>query len=143
MRKSLIKLSTMNDTKRPLWVWPVMVVAIGFGALTINSGGAVLFFDGQARLAAGNYVGFVLWFNFLAGFAYIATGLGFWFGRSWATGLAIAIAVATLLVFGAFGIHVLRGENYEIRTVVAMSIRSTVWITIAMVAYFLRRRTAV
>lgn len=143
MKNFLIKLSTMNDPKRPLWVWPVMVVAVGFGALTINSGGAVLFFDGEARLAAGNYVGFVLWFNFLAGFAYIAAGLGFWFGKSWATSLAIAIAVATLLVFTAFGIHVLRDESYEIRTVVAMSIRSTVWITIAIVAYFLPRRTSV
>ena len=105
----------MNYTKRPLWIWPVTLVAVGFGALTIKSGGAVLFFDGEARLAAGNYVGFVLWFNFLAGFAYIAAGLGLWLSKNWATGLAMAIAAATLLVFAAFGIHVLMGGSYEVQ----------------------------
>jgi len=133
----------MNHNKRPFWLWLVAIIAVGFGLLTIKSGGAVLFIDGEARLAAGDYVGFVLWFNFLAGFAYIAAGLGLWFRKSWATGLAVAIALATLLVFAAFGIHVLMGGNYEVRTVVAMSLRSTVWIIIAVVSYLLGRRTAV
>lgn len=133
----------MSFSKRPLWIWLVMMVAVGFGALTIKSGGSVLFYDGEARLAAGNYIGFVLWFNFIAGFAYIAAGLGLWFGKHWACALAIAIAVTTLLVFVTFGIHVLMGEAYEVRTVVAMSLRSTVWVAIALVAYFLGRRTVV
>lgn len=133
----------MKSEKRPFWLWPVTIIAVGFGALTVKSGGAVLFFDGEARIAAGHYVGFVLWFNFLAGFAYIAAGLGLWLGKGWATGLAIAIAVTTLLVFAAFGIHVLMGGNYEVRTVIAMSLRSTVWVAIAAVSYFSGKRTAV
>ena len=132
----------MSDIKRPFWLWLVVIVAVGFGILTIKSGGSVLFIDGEARQAAGHYVGFVLWFNFMAGFAYIVAGLGLWLGKRWATNLAIAIAVATILVFAAFGIHVLTGGNYEVRTVVAMSLRSTVWIAIAVTAYVLGRRTA-
>lgn len=132
-----------NRVKRSFWLWLVVFIAVGFGVLTIKSGGAVLFIDGAARLAAGDYVGFVLWFNFLAGFAYIAAGLGLWFHKKWATGLAVMIALATLLVFAAFGIHILVGGNYEVRTVVAMSLRSTIWIGIALVSYFLLgRRTA-
>lgn len=50
-------------------IWVVTVIAIVFGLLTIKSGGSVLFVDGTAREDAGNYVPFVLWFNFLAGFA--------------------------------------------------------------------------
>lgn len=126
----------MNHKKRPLWLWLLVIISVGFGALTIKSGGAVLFIDGEARLAAGNYVGFVLWFNFLAGFAYIVAGLGLWFGKSWATGLAMAIAATTMLVFAAFGIHVLMGGNYEVRTVVAMSLRSAIWIVIAATSFF-------
>ena len=57
------------------------VVAIIFGALTVFSGGRALFGDAQARASVGNAVGFVLWFNFLAGFAYVVTGIGLWVGR--------------------------------------------------------------
>ena len=129
--------------KHPFTFKIISIVAILFGMLTIKSGGMVLFSVGEAHQAAGNYVPFVLWFNFLAGFAYIAAGLGLWFGKNWATGLAIVIALATLLVFAAFGIHVLMGGDYEIRTVVAMSLRSMVWITIAAFSYFPGRKMRV
>ena len=67
----------MNSTKRPLWLWPIIFIAFAFGALTIKSGGAVIFIDGPARVAAGNYLNFVVWFNFIGGFFYILAGLGF------------------------------------------------------------------
>ena len=40
-------------------------VAVAFGLMTLKEGGAVLFVDGAGRQAAGSYVPFVLWFNFL------------------------------------------------------------------------------
>ena len=52
---------------------------------------------------AGNYIGFVLWFNFLAGFAYVVAGVGLLAMQRWALWLSVAIAAATLLVFIAFG----------------------------------------
>jgi hypothetical protein len=110
------------------------VVAMLFGILTILSGGRVLFGGAAARSAAGAAVPFVLWFNFAAGFAYLAAGLGLMARRSWAVRLSIAIAAATVLVFAAFGVHVWSGGAYELRTVAAMSLRSIVWITIAVTA---------
>lgn len=125
----------MNSEKRPLYLWVMATVAIAFGALTIKSGGSVLFFDGEARAAAGNYVAFVLWFNFLAGFAYILVGVGLFLRKTCAVKLAIAIAAATLAVFAAFGVYVLNGGAFEMRTVIAMSLRSMVWVTIALLAW--------
>lgn len=74
---------------------------------------------------------FVVWFNFLAGFVYIvgAVGLALW--RSWITPLAFAVAVLTIAVFIAFGVHILMGGAYEARTVAAMSLRCLVWLGIA------------
>ena len=43
--------------------------------------------------------------------------------RSWATWIARALAVATLVVFVAFGVHVLAGGAFELRTVIAMTLR--------------------
>jgi hypothetical protein len=98
---------------RAIWMRVISLIAIGFGLLTLREGGAVLFVDGAARQAAGHYVPFVLWFNFLAGFAYIVAGVGLWIRRRWAVWLAMVIAVATVLVFLAFGVHVALGGAWE------------------------------
>lgn len=113
----------------------ISLVAIGFGLLTIKEGGMTLGGDEAAVSAAGNYVPFVLWFNFLAGFAYVIAGAGLWMQQRWAAWLAVAIAAATVLVFAAFGAHVISGGLYEKRTVIAMSLRSLVWITIGAIAW--------
>ena len=131
----------MSTKKRMLMIWPSMIIAIIFGIMTIKSGAAVLFFDGEARLAAGNYVDFVLWFNFLAGFLYIVAGVGLWIKKSWAANLAIIIAILTLLVFSALGVHILLDGSYEIRTIVAMTLRSVIWITIAIVSTTYNKQT--
>ncbi|MEP5767650.1 hypothetical protein, partial [Nisaea sp.] len=103
--------------------------------LTIVSGGRALFGDAAARAATGNTVLFVLWFNFAAGFAYIAAGIGLYSWRRWAAVLSAAIAISTLVIFFAFLWHVLSGGLFEIRTVGAMILRSLVWVAIAVPAY--------
>ncbi|MEZ5549990.1 MAG: hypothetical protein R3E82_03795 [Pseudomonadales bacterium] len=112
------------------------VVAALFGLMTIREGGAVLFVDGMARLAAGDYVPFVLWFNFLAGFTYVVAGVGLWFRRQWAARVALGIAMATLIVFAAFGWHTGSGGAFETRTVVAMTLRSTTWLVITATGWW-------
>ncbi|WP_054006485.1 hypothetical protein [Cypionkella psychrotolerans] len=105
-------------------------VAIVFGLLTIVSGGNALF----GRADMGAVVPFVLWFNFVAGFAYVAAGLGLWVQTGWATGLTIAIVFATAAIFAAFLWHISTGAAYEARTVGAMVLRLAVWVTLAIVA---------
>jgi hypothetical protein len=109
-------------------------VAILFGALTVLSGGRALFGGAEARAAVGNAVPFVLWFNFMAGFAYIAAGITLFLRRRAAVVLSLGILAATVLVFLAFGIHVMLGNAYEMRTVGAMILRISVWAVLSVVA---------
>jgi len=67
------------------------IFAALFGALTVFSGGMVLFGPDSARAAAGEYVPFVVWFNFIAGFFYILTAFAMWRGASWALPAAVAL----------------------------------------------------
>lgn len=122
--------------QRAVLIRMMAVVAIAFGLLTIKEGGTVLFVDGAARAAAGNYVPFVLWFNFVAGFGYVIAGIGLWMRWRWAVRLAAAIAVATAYTFVVFVVHIYYGGAYEPRTVIAMGLRTIVWTTIAASAWY-------
>jgi hypothetical protein len=113
----------------------VAVIAVLFGLLTIASGGRVLFGSDAVRQSAGATVGFVLWFNFAAGFAYVVAGLGLWLGQRWAVPWAALIALATAMVFAVFAVHVWNGGAHELRTVAAMSVRLAIWAGIAWVGY--------
>jgi len=120
---------------RPNWQLGLALFAILFGLMTLKEGGAVLFINGVERQAAGQYVPFVLWFNFIAGFAYIVAGAGLWANKSWSVWLAMWIAGANLLVFAAFCVYVFTGGAYEIRTMIAMPARTLIWMLIAGIAW--------
>lgn len=125
----------MKHSDRERSLGAVAVIAVLFGLLTVASGGRVLFGGDAVQQTAGATVGFVVWFNFLAGFAYVVAGLGLWLGRRWAVPWAALIALATAMVFAVFAVHVWNGGAYELRTAAAMSVRLAVWAGIAWVGY--------
>ena len=123
-------MTTKKIASKGLWI--AAGIAIGFGALTIVSGGLALFGGPAAQSAAGNAVPFVLWFNFLSGFVYVLAGIGTVLRKPWGATLAVALALAIVAVFALFGWHVFRGGAYEMRTMGAMVLRAAVWIGISI-----------
>ncbi len=110
------------------------IMAIAFGAVTVYSGGQALFGSPEARAAVGNEVPLVLWFNFFAGFVYILAGAGLLRRRPWALYAALVLASTTALIAAAFGVHVLSGGAFEMRTIGALAIRLLFWIVVLVVA---------
>jgi hypothetical protein len=127
----------MNENRILKWL---ALAAIVFGLVTVASGGRALFGSLESRAAVGQAVPFVLWFNFLAGFVYVLAGAGLLWRYRWAVHASVVIAASTLLVFGAFGVHVMGSRAYEMRTVGAMTVRSLFWIAVAMVSLRARKR---
>ena len=125
-----------SQPERSKGTFIVTAVAVAFGLLTIKAGGAVLFIGGEYRQQAGNYVPFVLWFNFLAGFVYLVAGAGLWKQQRWAAWLAIMIVATSVSVFVLLGFHINSGGNYEMRTVIAMGARCSIWTVIALFSYW-------
>lgn len=127
--------NNLTASKPTIGIYLFSLLAIVFGLMTLKSGYFVLFVDGEARVAAGNYVPFVLWFNFFSGFLYIIAGLALWMMRPWSAWLSLLLAGSILAVYAAFGLHVFSGGEYEMRTVVAMFLRSLVWVSIAIFSW--------
>ena len=123
---------TSTMSRRPYWAVAAGLVAATFGVVSIIVGGKTLFGGPAARDAAGDVVPFVLWFNFAASFAYVIAGIGLFMWKRWAAQLSACIAITTLVVFAAFGAHVIFGGAFEARTVGAMTLRSLVWLAIAI-----------
>lgn len=117
------------------WKRVIAIVAMIFGIMTLFSGGNVLFGPAEAQRLAGDYIPFVVWFNFLAGFLYVAASAGIWLGRGWALGLTVFIAVATALTALGFGFQVTQGAAFEMRTVGALALRFGFWAAIAIALY--------
>lgn len=113
--------------ERPWWVYVLGTFLVLFGLLTIKEGGSVLFFDSAAKAEAGNYVPFVLWFNFIAGFAYVAASIGIFINAKWTSRLSVIIAGFSAIVLVALFVHIFAGGLYETRTLVAMTLRASIW----------------
>lgn len=64
---------------RPRWAIAAALIPVVFGIVTIFVGGKCLFGGAEERAAAGSIVSFVLWFNLIAGFAYVVAVFGLFF----------------------------------------------------------------
>ena len=121
--------------KRSLMLTIAALVAAGFGLLSIFSAGMVLFGPESAQKSAGAYAGFVVWFNFASGFAYVLAGYALWTMQRWGVWIALLITVALAFISFGFGMHIASGAAYEMRTVAALGFRFVVWLAITLLAY--------
>ena len=128
----------MNANRIVNWM---AIAAVVFGVVTVLTGGRALFGSLESRADFGNVVPFVLWFNFLAGFVYIVAGTGLLLCRRWAVYTSLFVAVSTIVVFVAFGVHVIGGGAFERRTIGALIIRSIFWVAVTIVSIRATKRT--
>lgn len=126
---------TVERGSKPVLRYILAAIALVFGAATIKAGGDVLFFNEQARIAAGNYVSFVLWANFIGGFLYLTAGVLLLLNSPQALRLSVTIAALTVAVLIALGVHIAVGGAYEARTLAAMGFRSVIWLMISLILH--------
>lgn len=106
-------------------------IATVFGLATLAASSSVLFGPDTARRLAGDVVPFVVRFNFVAGFAYLAAAAGLWHGHPWGRRLAVVIALATLATGLVFAAVAFSGTKVEPRTGAALAFRAAVWAILA------------
>lgn len=123
--------SGQSGVAPPRWSRVAGAAAAIFGVATIASGATTLFGPEEVRDAAGAIVQFVLWFNFLAGFAYLFGAYALYRGRRWALAAATVIAAATALVALAFVVYTTAGGAFSWRTPGALMLRVGFWAAIA------------
>jgi hypothetical membrane protein len=124
-----------KKTKRPIKILILAVIAAIYGIMTIRSSVMVLFINGQFRENAGNYLPLIVWFFFFSGIASVISAIGFYLQKPWSLWLASSIIIASIILFAILGVFIINGASYEMRTVIAMPIRTAIWTILTFFAY--------
>lgn len=119
---------------KPMWIKALSLFTIVFGLVTIFSGGNVLFTE-SGKLAAGKIVPLVLWYNFIAGFFYIIAGLAIFKQKSAAIRLSLFLANSAVAIYFALLVHIFKGNEYELRTLIAMTFRTFYWVAVTIITF--------
>lgn len=130
-----------QQKSRPFWLKATAILAVLFGAITLFKAGSILYGAPSAREAVGDYVPFVVQFNFVAGAFYIIAGIGIYLKQGWAGVVSALIAGATILTAAAFALHIFAGGKYEMQTIGALAIRTAFWVTITLIMWRTGRKT--
>lgn len=113
----------------------VAVFIFVFGLLSLKSGGSVLFIE-DARIAAGNIVPFIVWFNVLAVPLYLVGAIAVWREERYGQRLMTLLFVAFLAADAYLIYHVQSGGLFEMRTVYAMTFRTVLFGGVALLLNF-------
>lgn len=140
-KTSFMEGKTLMTASKPVTRWRKLIATLAFlfGLVTLFKSAGVLFGPQAARDAVGDFVPFVVSFNFIAGFFYVAASIGIWRRLGWAFGLGLTILVGTILTATAFGIHVFNGGCYEMQTVGALGIRACFWFVVVWILHRYKR----
>jgi len=115
------------------------VVGMAFGALSVVAGTRVL-----AGVDRPDYVvlAWLVAYNVAAGAVGVAAGAGIWLWREWGVTAARALAGAHAAVLGVLVGMRLVGDTVAVDSLVAMLLRSVLWLAIAGAARQRFKRTS-
>ncbi len=116
----------MQASKKPIFMKALSVFFFIFGILTLKSGGSVLLGE-AAKVAAGNYIPFIVGFNVFAGPFYLVIAVALWRKKECGHKLVNLVFAAYLLADVYLAYHIQSGGLFEMRTVFAMSFRTLLW----------------
>lgn len=112
---------------------------IAFGLLTLFLSSSIIFDLFGIRAKEGNYVGFIVWANFISSVLYLYTAYGLMANKKWIVKpLLISSSILILAQAGLF-LYISEGGIYETKTVYAMFFRIAVTLGFTLLAYLLLR----
>lgn len=130
----------MNKPKNKLLV-AFSAFLLLFGLLTLFMGSSVLFDLFGIRELEGNYIPFVVVANVACAILYLFASVGLWKQKKWASVLLFVALAILIVTFIGIGIHIKNDGIYEVRTLKAMTFRTSITALLAIVSHFILRKS--
>ena len=115
----------------------IAIVLTAFGLLTFYLSSSLLFDLFDVRAEQGNYVGFVVFTNFLCSLLYLISAFGFIANKEWTIYPLIISTLALIATLLRFSIYVSSGGIHEAKTMSALIFRIVVTLIFTILAYYL------
>lgn len=106
-----------------------------FALITLFMSSSVLFDWFGIREKEGNYVLFIVWANFLAGFLYLISAYGFFKAKRWTLWVMSLALLLLIIAFIELIVYIRNGNIYETKTVGAMIFRTAITFIFTAMAY--------
>ena len=133
-QKEILNEQIMKKNKIIRYV--VAIVLIAFALATLFMSSSVIFDWFGIRAKEGNYVPFIVWANFIAGFLYLISAYGFLKSKRWTFWILIRTTIILIMAFIGLLVHIGYGGIYETKTVGAMGFRIAITIAFTAMAYY-------
>lgn len=114
----------------------VAIVLIAFALVTVFMSSSVIFDWFGIREKEGDYVPFIVWTNFIAGFIYLISAYGFLKAKKWTFWVLIGTAIFLVTALIILGLYIDAGGVFELKTVGAMGFRITLTFVFSLIAYY-------
>ena len=114
----------------------VAIVLIAFASVTVFMSSSVIFDWFGIREKEGDYVPFIVWTNFIAGFLYLISAYGFLKAKKWTFWVLIGTAIFLVTALIILGLYIDAGGIFELKTVGAMGFRITLTFVFSLIAYY-------
>lgn len=112
------------------------IVLIVFASATLFMSSSVIFDWFGIREKEGDYVPFIVWTNFIAGFLYLISAYGFLKFKKWTFWVLTVTAVLLVIALIVLALYIDHGGIFELKTVGAMGFRISLTIIFAVIAYY-------
>ena len=114
----------------------VAIVLIAFALVTVFMSSSVIFDWFGIREKEGDYVPFIVWTNFIAGFIYLISAYGFLKAKKWTFWVLIGTAIFLVTALIILGLYIDAGGIFELKTVGAMGFRIILTFVFSLIAYY-------
>jgi hypothetical protein len=126
--------------KKEIFRYIIAIVLLAFAAVTVFMSSSVIFDWFGIREKEGDYVPFIVWTNFIAGFLYLISAYGLFKAQNWAFWIMLGTILFLMIALIVLALYINYGGVFEIKNVGAMMIRIGFTIALTVIVYFSLKR---
>lgn len=112
------------------------IVLIAFATATLFMSSSVIFDWFGIREMEGDYVPFIVWTNFIAGWLYLVSAYGLLKAQKWAFWILIGTTLFLAIALVVLALYINSGGVFELKNVGAMGFRIALTIAFSVLAYY-------
>ncbi|MDP2688135.1 MAG: hypothetical protein Q8O62_12990 [Aequorivita sp.] len=121
--------------KNKIFSYVIAITLIAFASVTVFMSSSVIFDWFGIREKEGDYVPFIVWTNFIAGFLYLISAYGLLKAQKWTFWVLTGATLLLIIALIVLALYINYGGVFELKNVGAMGFRIAITFTFTVIVY--------